>query len=141
MHTITGNELLGKLRKMRMLADDDEVVSTTAAKSQTAQPAWMRTLHERCREWLDQLPSVRQFRVRNYMYLSHSRYQQFATLAKQSLDSQDPLYRLFSREGSVGQKLLDQVRKDLTDVVKVCRGELKQTNHLRTLMSSLTKGI
>lgn len=45
-----------------MLADDeDEVVSTTAAKSQTAQPAWMRMLHERCREWLDQLPSVRRF--------------------------------------------------------------------------------
>jgi hypothetical protein len=69
MHTITGNELLSKLRKMRMLADDDdEVVSTTAAKSQTAQPAWMRSLHERCREWLDQLPSVRHFWVRNYMF-------------------------------------------------------------------------
>jgi dynein heavy chain 1 len=55
-----GNELLGKLRKMRMLADDDEeVLSTTAAKSQTSQqPAWMRTLLERCREWLDQLPAV-----------------------------------------------------------------------------------
>lgn len=50
------------------------------------------------------------------------------------------MYRLFSREGSVGRKLLDQVKKDLVDVVKVCRGELKQTNHLRTLMSSLTKG-
>jgi dynein heavy chain 1, cytosolic len=45
---------------MRMLADDDdEVLSTTAAKSQTSQqPAWMRTLLERCREWLDQLPAV-----------------------------------------------------------------------------------
>ena len=54
-----GNELLAKLRKMRMLADDeDEVVSTTTSNSQSAQPAWMRTLHERCREWLDQLPSV-----------------------------------------------------------------------------------
>jgi len=40
----------------------------------------------------------------------------------------------------IGRKLLDQVRKDLADVVKVCEGELKQTNHLRTLMSSLTKG-
>lgn len=50
------------------------------------------------------------------------------------------MYRLFFREGSVGRKLLDQVRKDLADVVKVCEGELKQTNHLRTLMSSLTKG-
>jgi hypothetical protein len=25
--------------------------------------------------------------------------------------------------------------------VKVCEGDLKQTNHLRTLMSSLTKGM
>jgi len=50
------------------------------------------------------------------------------------------MYRLFFREGSVGHKLLIQVRKDLADVVQVCKGSLKQTNHLRTLMSSLTKG-
>jgi hypothetical protein len=59
---------------------------------------------------------------------------------KQSGDNQDPMYRLFFREGSVGRKLLGQVRKDLADVVKVCEGSLKQTNHLRTLMGSLTKG-
>ena|SRR5882762_2024662 len=59
---------------------------------------------------------------------------------KQSGDNQDPMYRLFFREGSVGRKLLGEVRKDLVDVVKVCQGGLKQTNHLRTLMSSLTKG-
>ena len=63
----------------------------------------------------------------------------FNTLAKRTGDA-DPLYRLFAREGAVGRRLLDQVRKDLADVVKVCQGELKQTNHLRTLMSSLTKG-
>lgn len=51
------------------------------------------------------------------------------------------MYRLFFREGSIGRKLLSQVQKDLADVVKVCEGELKQTNHLRTLMSSLTKGM
>jgi dynein heavy chain 1 len=51
------------------------------------------------------------------------------------------MYRLFSREGAIGRKLLGQVRKDLSDVVKVCQGELKQTNHLRTLMSALTKGV
>lgn len=50
------------------------------------------------------------------------------------------MYRLFFREGSIGSKLLSQVRKDLADVVQVCEGALKQTNHLRTLMSSLTKG-
>lgn len=61
-------------------------------------------------------------------------------MTKQTGDNQDPLYRLFAREGSIGKNLLGQVRKDLADVVKVCEGELKQTNHLRTLMSSLTKG-
>jgi dynein heavy chain 1 len=43
-----------------MLADDDdELVTAAAVKSQTQQPAWMRTLLERCREWLGQLPAVR----------------------------------------------------------------------------------
>jgi len=55
-------------------------------------------------------------------------------------DQQDPLYRLFAREGAIGRKLLDTVKKDLEAVVKVCLAELKQTNHLRTLMSTLTKG-
>ncbi|THH01513.1 hypothetical protein EW026_g1200 [Hermanssonia centrifuga] len=119
-----GNELLGKLRKTRMLADDDdEAAPAGPSKTQTyQQPAWMRNLLERCKEWLAQLPA------------------DFSTLEKQSGDNQDPLYRLFYREGSIGHKLLSQVRRDLTDVVKVCDGELKQTNHLRTLMSSLTKG-
>lgn len=62
------------------------------------------------------------------------------TLAKQTVEHQDPLYRLFAREGDIGRKLLRNVRKDLEDVTSVCVGELKQTNHLRTLMSALTKG-
>jgi dynein heavy chain 1 len=66
--------------------------------------------------------------------------QSFNTLAKQTGEHQDPLYRLFAREGTIGRKLLDNVKKDLEDVVNVCLGELKQTNHLRTLMSALTKG-
>ncbi|GJE87844.1 dynein heavy chain protein 1 [Phanerochaete sordida] len=119
-----GNELLGKLRKMRMIADDDDEAATSGpVKGQTTQqPAWMRQLYDRCKEWLEQLPA------------------QFHGLDKQSGDNQDPLYRLFYRESSIGKKLLGQVRRDLGDVLKVCQGELKQTNHLRTLMSSLTKG-
>lgn len=54
-----GQQLLGKLRKMRMLEDDEDKVVSTSKKSQTSQqPAWMRTLLDRCREWLGQLPSV-----------------------------------------------------------------------------------
>lgn len=61
-------------------------------------------------------------------------------MPKQSHDNPDPLYRLFFREGGIGNNLLGQVRKDLSDVIKVCEGALKQTNHLRTLMSELIKG-
>ncbi|KAI4519311.1 dynein heavy chain [Schizophyllum commune Loenen D] len=118
-----GDELLGKLRKMRMLADDDDDVAASSSKVQTsAQPAWMRTLLDRCREWLGHLP------------------EKFNVLERPTGDNQDPLHRLFSREGNIGRNLLTQVRRDLSDVVKVCLGELKQTNHLRTLMSALTKG-
>ncbi|KAI9460162.1 dynein heavy chain protein 1 [Lactarius psammicola] len=99
-----------------------QATSGPAKGSALQQPAWMRVLYERCKDWLSQLPSA------------------FRTLQKQAVDNQDPLYRLFLREGSTGQKLLSSVRRDLTDVVKVCEGQLKQTNHLRTLMSSLTKG-
>ncbi|KAF8746268.1 hypothetical protein AX14_000063 [Amanita brunnescens Koide BX004] len=121
---VQGNALLGNLRRMRMLADDeDDTASPSATKSQSSQqPAWMRTLLERCQEWLAQLPA------------------KFNILPKPSNDNQDPLCRLFAREGTIGHKLLGQVRKDLTDVIKVCGGELKQTNHLRSLMSCLTKG-
>lgn len=48
---------------MRMLADDDDeaVPSAGPSKGQTSQqPAWMRHLLDRCREWLSQLPSVSQ---------------------------------------------------------------------------------
>ena len=46
---------------MKSLADDDveDVKPTGPAKSQTVeQPAWMRALLERCREWLTALPEV-----------------------------------------------------------------------------------
>lgn len=73
--------------------------------------------------------------------LSSRSLQKFNVLPKPSNENQDPMCRLFAREGTVGGKLLGQVRKDLADVIKVCGGELKQTNHLRSLMSCLTKGV
>ncbi|KAF8758753.1 Dynein heavy chain [Rhizoctonia solani] len=117
-----GNALLGKLRKMRTLADDDEADSGSKSSSKTGnqQPAWMRTLHHHCNEWLKELPS------------------ELSKLT--SGGSEDPLYRFFAREVGVGRKLLGQIRKELSDVIKVCEGSLKQTNHLRNLLSHLTKG-
>lgn len=53
---------MGKLRKMRMLSDDDDEGTTSAGPSKgqaSQQPAWMRNLLERCHEWEKQLPEVR----------------------------------------------------------------------------------
>jgi len=124
-----------------MLSDDDDEVAPSASKSQSSQqPAWMRTLLERCKEWIAALPEVSSLSPPFSLRSLISRLKKFNTLAPRPSENQDPLYRLFSREGTIGRRLLSQVRKDLSDVVKVCQGELKQTNHLRTLMSSLTKG-
>ena len=45
---------------MRTLADDEEDASTSgpASASASQQPAWMRTLHDRSKEWLEQLPQA-----------------------------------------------------------------------------------
>jgi dynein heavy chain 1 len=52
----------------------------------------------------------------------------------------NPLFRFFDRENQIGRSLLKKIRQDLEDIKKVCDGELKQTNHLRMLLSCLTKG-
>ncbi|KZT42722.1 dynein heavy chain [Sistotremastrum suecicum HHB10207 ss-3] len=120
-----GNDLLSKMRKMRTLSDDDEVASTSSGSSKgdaPSQPAWMRSLLQHCQEWLGVLPAS------------------FNITTRDAADNQDPLLRFFSRENSTGLKLLTTVRRDLSDVVKVCQGDLKQTNNLRSLMSHLTKG-
>jgi len=119
-----GNALLGKLRKMRTDGDDDEDIAPRASKQggTTQQPLWMKSLLQHCTSWLTSLP------------------ERLASPQARSADGHDPMFRLFARETSVGQKLLVQVRKDLADVIKVCDGVLKQTNHLRSLMSHLNKG-
>jgi hypothetical protein len=85
-------------------------------------------------------PSCKQSGLLQIHSVTDHVHQEFATLPKPTTDNQDPLYRLFYREGIIGAGLLKQVRRDLGDVSKVCEGTLKQTNHLRTLISSLTKG-
>jgi len=56
---------------MRTLADDDEIGSTAGpSKGTSQQPAWMRNLHERSREWLAQLPSV-SFLTYHDLHIAH----------------------------------------------------------------------
>ena len=53
----------------------------------------------------------------------------------------DPLFRFFEREVNVGARLLHDVRQDMEDVMKVCQGDKKATNHHRSMMADLVKGV
>ena len=113
-----GESTIVKLRKMRTTEDDEEgeTVSTSAATS--GRPAWMTSLKIHAEEWLKVLPT---------------------SLSSVPVES-SPLARFFAREASTGQKLLRRIRQDLSELVAVCNGDVKQTNELRALMSDLNKG-
>ncbi|CAG8454634.1 4044_t:CDS:10, partial [Ambispora gerdemannii] len=115
--TTQGLGMLGKVRKMKSLSDDDEVAysqeSGSGKPGASAQPAWMRALV------VSKMPKMN----------------------KTAQSIKDPLFRFFDRENSIGRSLLGKIRQDLHDIKKVCEGELKQTNHLRMLLNCLTKGI
>ncbi|CAB4481707.1 unnamed protein product [Rhizophagus irregularis] len=122
-----GNAMLVKIIKMRSLADDDEVAYTQESGSEStgasAQPAWMRALYNNVDTWLNILP------------------QKLTSMNRTAESIKNPLFRFFDRENQIGRSLLKKIRHDLEDIKKVCDGELKQTNHLRMLLSCLTKGI
>ncbi|KAJ3336987.1 hypothetical protein HDU93_001788 [Gonapodya sp. JEL0774] len=125
-----GFAMLTKVRQMRNLLDDDEVAYVPEVpkgiKEDTrvgfVQPVWMRNLQSVCENLLGLLPES----------LSH--------LPCYSDSFRDPLFRFFDREFKIGTNLLGSIRKDLGDVRMVCKGNGKQTNHIRGLMLSLTGG-
>uniref|UniRef100_A0A8C1TYY4 Cytoplasmic dynein 1 heavy chain 1 n=1 Tax=Cyprinus carpio TaxID=7962 RepID=A0A8C1TYY4_CYPCA len=126
--TTQGIDMMGKLLKMQMLEDEDDLAYETEKKqrstsSSDAQPAWMRTLHTTARNWLQLIP------------------ESVNPLKRTVENIKDPLFRFFEREVKMGSRMLQDVRQDLTDVVHVCEGKKKQTNDLRTLINDLVKGI
>ncbi|KAI9494709.1 dynein heavy chain [Zychaea mexicana] len=126
--TLKGNTMLSKVRKMKSTSDDDEVAyaqdTAKQASSTTAQqPAWMRALSASIQGYLELLPS------------------NITMVKRDSAGIMDPLFRFFERENQMARGLLRTIRDDLSALQKVCNGELKQTNHLRQLMSWLTKGL
>ncbi|KAJ3032718.1 hypothetical protein HDV00_007194 [Rhizophlyctis rosea] len=124
--TSKGLAFLSKVRRLKDLSDDDDVAyiaeDSSAKDSGNRQPAWMRTLHKTVTEWLDLLP------------------QSLAAMTRSSSNVKNPLFRVFERENQIGRSLLKVVREDLTGLVDLCNGKIKQTNHLRALVDSITKG-
>lgn len=127
---------------MRSLSDEEETVmadqssSVPAAvmsdnpatpRSQVAQPGWMRALQHNCETLVNMLPAS---------LSSSSSAGQNSNLS----GTENPLTRFYNREIALGQKLLKQVSEDLQTLISCCKGETKQTNHIRALIDSITKG-
>ncbi|XP_063237430.1 dynein heavy chain, cytoplasmic isoform X2 [Bacillus rossius redtenbacheri] len=128
--TTRGTDLVSKLLKMQQLEDDDELayavdegVDKPCEEQRDGRPSWMKTLNNSASTWLQLLPKSLQ------------------TLRRTVENIKDPLYRYFEREVNSGAKLLQDVIHDLEDVVLICRGEKKQTNYHRNMLSDLVKGI
>jgi dynein heavy chain 1 len=98
----------------------------------------MNALKAHAEEWLGVLPKVSVIRhslsVRVEIMLNSPQVLSSVPAAS------SPLARFFVREASTGRTLLARIRRDLSDLIEVCNGQLKQTNELRALMSDLNKG-
>ncbi|KAK6191509.1 hypothetical protein SNE40_003176 [Patella caerulea] len=129
--TTLGSDLIAKLMKMEILEEEDSSYDPSDDQQKRmadGRPAWMRTVHTSVATWLKLVPPVSSLPALGAM--------------KRTVENiKDPLFRFFEREVNAGAKLLHDVRLDLNDVTKVCQGEKKATNHHRTMMADLVKGI
>jgi len=81
-------------------------------------PAWMSELLIQTQLWKSQLPAAPKMPM---------------------LDPRDPLARYFTREIGRGVSLLKKVQANISDIIDVCEGRMKQTNQTRALCDDLTK--
>ncbi|KAI8321400.1 dynein heavy chain [Martensiomyces pterosporus] len=131
-----GQRLISNARKLKSLMDDDdddddetggaaaESKQSTAAGDRAELPAYMRQVETLAASFAGALP---------------------ASLPALSTPSDDqaarvPLFRVIEREHGVARSLLEQVRSDLAQLREACRGERKQTNHLRELLADFNAG-
>lgn len=123
-------ELVNKLLKLSIVDEEEEELAYDPEKNKQqkeklgdARPVWMKQLHQSVKEWLTILPKNLQF------------------IRRTQENIKDPLFRFFEREINSGIKLLQTVLEDLNDVVEICAGNKKQTNHHRQLLKDLAKGL
>jgi dynein heavy chain 1 len=130
-----GRRSLARLLKLQSMEDDEGLLPASSAsaaatearqRSADPRPAWIQALHASADKWLLLIPAPAK---------AHAE----AAVSEEQL--QDPLYRCFDREMRAGRSLVTKVRHDLGQVIQACRGEIKQTNYLRALITDLSKGV
>ncbi|XP_013402014.1 cytoplasmic dynein 1 heavy chain 1-like isoform X1 [Lingula anatina] len=125
--TNQGSDLVNKMLKMQLLEDDEELayggVEEKKKKEADGRPAWMRILHNSVVNWFKLVPK------------------KLNILRRTAENIKDPLFRFFEREVNTGARLLQDMRRDMDDIMLICQGQKKPTNHHRSMMSDLPKGI
>ncbi|KAI1728166.1 dynein heavy chain and region d6 of dynein motor domain-containing protein [Ditylenchus destructor] len=117
--TSRGQELLRNMMKV----SDEELAYDDSLDENKKAPSWMLVLSGHCGRWLQALPET------------------LERLKRTKQNIKDPLFRFFEREINFGAVLLHDIRADLSQILAVCRGEAKQSNHIRSLISALNKGL
>lgn len=133
-----GQEIIRKLLRLQALEDEDEVLVTISQKAGDSsadsslvselsggdvRPTYMKTLSEDVEAWLKYLP------------------EKLDLLKKTVGNIKDPLFRYFERELSCASSLLNDVRRDLSELQLICDPEkrTKQTNYYREMVEKLVK--
>jgi len=128
--TTQGMDLTRNLLRTQLFDEDDDTSSyeTISRNEQTDQsgqrPLWMRNMLTSATHWKSLLHKTR-----------------LQNLVRTATNIKDPLFRFFEREVKLGVNLLKNVQKDLQEVVEVCEGNKKQTNHHRSLLNTLGKSL
>jgi dynein heavy chain 1 len=120
-----GRGMVSKLLKMQSVEEDTVVGSEEGAPGTQGdtRPAWIRGLERAVQEYSALLPT------------------QLAGVVRTADKVRDPLFRCFERECRLGAELLARVQRDIKGVLQACVGAVKLSNHLRSIMTSLSKGV
>ncbi|XP_078314970.1 cytoplasmic dynein 1 heavy chain 1-like isoform X1 [Crassostrea virginica] len=136
LRTNLGSNLIAKLMKMQLMEEDDDLAYGASPDDEDkpmadGRPAWMRTLHTSVSTWMSLIPKISIFREGKTV----------GALKRTADNIKDPLFRFFEREVNLGARLLQDIRQDLQDVMLICQADKKPTNHHRSMMADLSRGI
>eukprot|EP01063_Lacrimia_lanifica_P037885 TRINITY_DN7923_c0_g2_i1.p1 TRINITY_DN7923_c0_g2~~TRINITY_DN7923_c0_g2_i1.p1 ORF type:complete len:2747 (+),score=1343.32 TRINITY_DN7923_c0_g2_i1:292-8241(+) len=98
-------------------------------KEGTFIPEWAKRLSATISLWKEELVEIEE----------HKFHQKLVRPTEQG-ERPDPIVQALKREVGVAKRLHKQVVKDMTSVIRVCKGDDKPTNDVRDLMALLSKG-
>ncbi|GAM24388.1 hypothetical protein SAMD00019534_075630 [Acytostelium subglobosum LB1] len=113
-------KMVNDLQKMQM-SEEDNSSEESSSKDKEDKPK--AKLRQTVTEWQKTLPKP------------------LKPLKRTAQNIKNPLFRCFEREITTGIKLIKRITNDLGNITEMLDGNIKQTNYLRSITTSITKGI